>query len=435
MSVNADPATANAPAMPKADGTLTTLPTERSYGLSGREWKLVGLLFLIALINYFDRQSLSVVAPRMQAELGLTDEGYGHIVSMFLFASAIAYGLSGFVSDALGTRRSMAIFVGGWSLAEAATTFAHTAWTLALARFFLGLGEPGLWVAAPKAVGEVCHRRNRGLAIGLYSMGATVGGVLALPVIVAVTTHLPWRTIFLLDGVVGLLWLPFWFLIYREQRRVRDLAAEATGTRAVLRRSSTWKLLIARSLTDPVWYFLLFWFPKYLHGARGMPMTSVARIGWIVYLGAGIGTVLGGLFAKYLIRRGRSVRLAYRTTLLSAAVVVPISPLVALAPAAIVAVVLAAVVALAHMAWLVTLTAAVVELYPPDQVGKAAGLIAMGSGFGGMVSSEIVGFLVTHGGYGKVFSLMALVHPLALALLWPVLGKRNTSAGKPDPAT
>jgi ACS family hexuronate transporter-like MFS transporter len=399
--------------------------------LAGRQWQLVALLFVVALINYFDRQSLSVVAPKMQAELHLSDEGYAHIVTIFLFASAIAYAISGFVSDALGTKKSMALFVGWWSMAEAATAFATTAWALGLARFCLGLGEPGLWVAAPKAVGEAFEKKRRGLAVGIYTMGATVGAVIALPIIVAATTRLPWRSIFLLDGAVGLLWLPVWFWVYRGVQRdaAADVARDvAAGTKEVLRRSATWKLMVARGLTDPVWYFFLFWFPKYLLSARHMPITLVSKTAWVVYMGAGVGTLLGGLASGMMIRRGVPVGLAYRRTMLGAAVLVPLSPLAALAPSAGVAIGIGAVIAMAHMAWLVTLTATMIELYPASQVGKAIGLIAMGSGLGGMLSSELIGYAVTHGGYTPVFFGMAILHPIAIAILWPVYMSRRREA-------
>jgi ACS family hexuronate transporter-like MFS transporter len=392
--------------------------------------QLVALLFIVALINYFDRQSLSVVAPRFQAELHLSDEGYGHIVSLFLFASAIAYAIAGFISDAIGTRRSMALFVGWWSLAEAATAFATTALHLGIARFCLGLGEPGLWVAAPKAVGEYFEKPRRGIAIGVYTMGATVGAVVALPAIAAITTHLPWRSIFLIDGIAGLLWLPFWFLCFRKNglAPINASAARAeqglslqqneSGLRAVFARSSTWKLLVARGMTDPVWYFYLFWFPKYLLSARGLSLAQVAHLGWAVYLAAGIGTVAGGLFSGALIRRGVRVGVAYRYTMLIAACLMPISPACALVSSNTLAIGIASIVAFAHMSWLVTITATVVELYPPSLVGKAAGLIAAGSGFGGMISSEIIAWLVTHGGYRPVFFIMAVLHPIAIVILW-----------------
>lgn len=413
---------------------LEPVPASRS-----RQRQLVVLLFVVALINYFDRQSLSVVAPRFQAELHISDQGYGHIVSLFLFASAIAYAIAGFISDAIGTRRSMALFVGWWSIAEAATAFATTALHLGAARFCLGLGEPGLWVTAPKAVGEYFERPRRGLAIGIYTMGATVGAVVAIPAIAAITTHLPWRSIFLIDGTAGILWLPFWFWCFRKDT-LRPIDTEAavaeqgisveqnkSGLRAVFARSSTWKLMVARGLTDPVWYFYLFWFPKYLLSARGLSLAQVAHLGWAVYLAAGIGTLAGGLFSGLLIRRGVRVGVAYRYTMFGAACLMPLSPLCALVSSSTLAIGIASIVAFAHMTWLVTLTATVVELYPPSLVGKAAGLIAAGSGFGGMVSSEVIAWFVTHGGYRPVFFLMAILHPIAIVMLWRTFTRKHTN--------
>lgn len=407
--------------MTQETGQVVVAPTSR------RKRQLLALLFIVALINYFDRQSLSVVAPRFQTELHLSDQGYGHIVSIFLFASAIAYAIAGFVSDALGTRRSMALFVGWWSLAEAATAFATSALHLGIARFCLGLGEPGLWVAAPKAVGEYFEKEKRGLAIGIYTMGATAGAVIAIPAIALITTHLPWRSIFLIDGAAGLLWLPFWFWCYRRDSDSAPAALTSDGIskianesslRVVLSQSSTWKLMIARGITDPVWYFYLFWFPKYLMTARHLTLPQIAHIGWVVYLGAGIGTIAGGLFSGVLIRRGVSAGAAYRNTMLVTAILMPISPLCAMVSSSGLSIGIAAIIAFAHMSWLVTMTATVVELYPSRMVGKAAGLIAAGSGFGGMVSSEIIAYFVTHGGYRPVFFLMAALHPIAIALLW-----------------
>jgi ACS family hexuronate transporter-like MFS transporter len=287
-------------------------------------------------------------------------------------------------------------------------------------------------------VGEAFDKRQRGLAVGIYTMGATVGAVIALPIIVAVTTHLPWRSIFLLDGLVGLLWVPVWFWVYRGLKTVAPQGAvetTAASTKEVLRRGATWKLMIARGMTDPVWYFFLFWFPKYLLTARHMPMVAVSRIAWIVYLGAGVGTLLGGLLSGALVRRGMRVGIAYRWTMLAAAMVFPLSPLAALVPHAGMSIAIAALIALAHMAWLVTLTATMIELYPPAQIGKAVGLIAMGSGLGGMVSSEIIGYLVMHGGYTPIFLIMALLHPLAIVLLWKVYLQRRSETADIVPLT
>lgn len=419
---------------PATPGPRTSLSRQR-------RWFIVALLSFVALINYFDRQSLSVVAPHFQAELHLSDQAYGHIVSLFLLASAVAYALAGFVTDWLGTRASMAAFVGWWSAAEAATAFAQNAIQLAATRFCLGLGEPGLWVAAPKAVGETLEEKHHSLAIGIYTLGATAGAVAALPVIAAVTTHMPWKSIFILDGCAGLLWTPLWFWVYPRQSLHQtplhktekspvtlSAATESGPIKDVFASSKTWKLMIARGITDPVWYFYLFWFPKYLLQARGLPLAQVARIGWLVYLFAGAGTLIGGIFAGWLIRRGSVPTLAYRRTMLLYAALIPLSPLAGLASSALISVSIASIIALAHMAWLITLSSGIIALYPHAQLGKAFGLIAAGSALGGMFSTEIVATIVSHHGYLPVFFLMMLMHPLALMLVWSTFASRQIPA-------
>jgi ACS family hexuronate transporter-like MFS transporter len=394
---------------------------------------LVLLLFWIALINYFDRQSLSVVAPFFQRELHLSDAGYSHIVTAFLFASAIAYALTGFISDRLGTRLSMALYVGWWSVAEGLTAFVHSSQMLATMRFMLGLGEPGLWVAAPKAVSEYFEREKRAAAIGSYTLGATVGAVVALPVIVAVTSHLPWRTIFLLDGISGLLWLPLWFLCLRgrsrqtspsdgQSRSIFPFSLPKTATNGsflgILSAHRTWQLLIARALTDPVWYFYLFWFPKYLASAQHLSLQQIGRTGWCVYLGAGLGTQIGGVLAGEWIKRGSKPAFVYRRIMAFSAMLVPLSPLATLHGSPALAITIGAIVALAHMCWLVNLGALAIELFPPSQIATAFGLIAAGSAVGGMVFSEVIGHVVTHDGYVPLFWIMAFAHPLALMVMW-----------------
>jgi ACS family hexuronate transporter-like MFS transporter len=400
-----------------------------------RRWLIVGLISLVALINYFDRQSLSIVATRFQAELHLSDEGYGHVVSLFLLASAFSYAGAGLLTDWLGTRTSMALFVGWWSIAEAMTTFVKSATQLATARFCLGLGEPGLWVAAPKAVGETLEEKYHSLAIGVYTLGATVGAVIALPAIAAVTAHLPWKSIFVIDGCAGILWLPLWFSAFPKENRAiaapREPASGASywvAVKDVLTRSKTWKLMIARGITDPVWFFYLFWYPKYLLGARGLPLARVAQIGWMVYLFAGAGTLIGGVAAGWLIRRGVAPLLAYRRSMLVYAALIPLSPLAGLAPSALISVGVASVIALAHMAWLITLSSTIIAVFPPLQLGKAFGLIAAGSAFGGLLSTELVANVVTHHGYLPLFFLMMFLHPLALALLWTIFKEKPTAA-------
>ncbi len=391
----------------------------------------------MALINYFDRQSLSVIAPRFQALFHLSDEGYGHIVSLFLLASAFSYAIAGVVTDWLGTRASMAIFVGWWSAAEAATAIVRTAGQLAVARFCLGLGEPGLWVVAPKVVGETLPKKDHSLAIGVYTLGSTVGAVIALPAIAAIVAHLPWKTVFVIDGTAGLLWLPLWLSAYPSVRKstsesARVRAVAQPSLRAVLANATTWRFMVARGLTDPIWYFLLFWYPKYMFSARHLTLAHLARMGWLVYLFAGAGTLLGGFVSGRFIQGGLTPAQTYRRVMFCCAALLPLSPLAATLPNVMASVLIASVIALAHMAWLVTLSASIVHLFPSSQLGTAFGLIAAGSGFGGMVSMEIIGRVVMAHGYLPLFFAMMFLHPIALALLWSSLRERDKKTLRND---
>jgi len=188
--------------------------------------------------------------------------------------------------------------------------------------------------------------------------------------------------------------------------------------KTVLSERRSWQLLVGRALTDPVWYFYLFWFPKFLASAHHLTMQQVAQTGWLVYLAAGVGTILGGMIASLWIKHGCAVAIAHRRVMIFSAILVPLSPLAGLNSSPALSVVIGAIVAMAHMSWLVNLTSLVIELFPPALVASAAGLIAAGSAVGGMVFSEVIGFVVTHYGYFPLFGIMACLHPLALAILW-----------------
>lgn len=400
--------------------------------LRSNPWVVIALLSVVSLLNYFDRQSLSVVAPQVQAALHLSDTGYAHVVSIFLFASAITFVFAGFVSDAMGTRRSMALFVTLWSLAEVATAFVTSGVQLGAARFGLGLGEPGLWVAAPKAVGEVLEKKHRSLAVGIYTAGATVGAIIAVPLTIFIALRHGWPAVFILSGVAGLVWVPIWLAIYRNapasEANEGSLGNGLAAFKALLVRKEMWQLMIARGMTDPVWFFYLFWFPKYLISARHISTAQLAQVGWIVYLFGGAGTILGGLLSGYYIRKGCAPGIAYRRSMSISAVLVVLSPIAATAPGIALSIAIASIMALAHMSWLINLTSVLLEVFPAGQLGKGAGMVAAGSAFGGMISTELVGYFVTHGGYKPAFLLMGVMHPLALALLWTAFRSSRASS-------
>ena len=427
-------------------------PMARQRPIPNLRWWIIGLLFLSTVINYVDRQTLSVLARTIQDDLGLTNQQYAYIVQAFLLAYTLSYLVSGRITDWLGTRASMAAFIIWWSLANITTAFASSALTLGLSRFLLGVGEPGNYTAGPKAVSEWFTPRERGLAYGIYTMGATIGATIAPPLIAWLAVSYGWRFAFVITGALGLVWVMPWLWLYRpphEHPRLSDAertlvpavepvapptangsnTAAATGEwerwRGLLNDRSTWLLLLSRLLTDPVWYFYLFWFPKYLSDARGLTLVEVGRVAWVVYLAADLGSVAGGWLSGRFIGRGLRPIPARKAVLRIAAVCVLVGPFVPFATSLPIVLLCAAGVALAHLAWQVTLSALIVDRYPTSSLATAFGLIAAGSGFGGMVSTGVVGYLVTNYSYTPVFVGMAMLHPLALALVWFVRDERH----------
>ena len=391
-------------------------------------WWILFLLFLATVLNYIDRQTLSLLASVIQRVFHLDNVGYGNIVSVFLLSYTIAYVLTGPVCDRLGVRLSAALFICWWSLAELIPPLAHSAVALGASRFLLGIGEAGIWVAAPKVVGELFGPEQRALAIGLYTAGATVGAVVAPPLIISLTLRFDWQSAFFITGIAGLVWIVPWLFIYRDAEqpqappRGENLARPLLKTLLVDR--NLWLLTAIRMVTDPLWYFFLFWYPKYLSNMRHLSLKHLGNVAWIVYLAADIGSIAGGWASGPLIRRHMQILHARRTVMTFAAGLILLTPLVGLTPSLRGTIIFASVVTFAHMAWLITLGAAVMDLFPQDKVATAFGIIAAGSGLGGLVSTQLIAHSLAHSGYLATFYVLGTLHPAALVAVYLLRDKR-----------
>jgi ACS family hexuronate transporter-like MFS transporter len=252
------------------------------------------------------------------------------------------------------------------------------------------------------------------------------------------TLHYGWQSVFFTTGCAGLLWILPWWLFYRDQRSEQAIQRtrlfDSSDILSACRESNLWLLLVARMITDPLWYFFLFWYPKYLEDARYLSLSQLGKIGWIVYLAADIGAVAGGWASGQLIRRSMQTLKARRTVALCAALVIPCTPLIALTQSLYGSIAFASAVALAHMIWLITLGALVVDLFPQRYVATAFGLTATGSGLGGLISTELISHSIAHSGYFTAFCVMGMLHPIALVPIFLLRdrGRRDeSSAGIP----
>ncbi|WP_129643064.1 MFS transporter [Peristeroidobacter agariperforans] len=398
---------------------VATNEAEAGVRASKLRWAILAMLFAATVLNYVDRQTLSILASSVQKDLGIDDIGYARIVQYFLIAYAISYLFAGWVTDKLGAKVSLALFLGWWSLANMATGWVRNAGQLGFARLMLGVGEPGVYTAGPKAVAEHFPPAERGFALGVYTAGAMIGATIAPPLIAWLALRYGWRAAFVITGAAGFVWLVVWLFVYRSPDGAQPArTTEPIAWGPILRDRRVWGLAVARLIADPVWYFYLFWFPKYLTDARGMTLIQVASLAWIVYLAADLGSIGGGWFSGRLIRGGIAPARSRLIAMGCAALVAPLGMLIALKLGTAPTLALGALVAFAHLVFQVNIGVLVVDLFPMRTVATVFGLIAAGSAFGGFASTYVVGQLASTGDYDGVFLLMGMLHPMAWLVAW-----------------
>lgn len=404
------------------------------------------MLFLATAINYTDRGALSIVSTDIRREFHMTEQDYSWVLFFFMLAYAIMYAGSGYIVDRLGTKRGFAVFIGFWSCAAMLHGFARGFWSLVFCRFLLGLGEPGNWPAAAKAVGEWFPARQRALGVGIFNAGSSLGSALAGPVIASLTLIFGWRVAFVFTGVIGLAWLIAWLILYDPPHKNRWLRADEYAalkdeveppaqTRAASAKSVDWRkvirmrecytLILARFFTDPVIYFVIFWLPEYLHKERGFNLAMIGRYGWIPFLFGGIGYVVGGWLSGRLIRAGWELPAARKAVMVMGAAVMPIAIFAPHAPNAAMAIGATCFLTWGHAFFTSNIQALPTDLFKGQEVGTATGFSGMGGAVGGMIANLGTGYLVQHFSYSPVFLLAGLMHPLAVTLVYVMLPARR----------
>ncbi len=389
-----------------------------------RAWVLCLLLFFAAALCFLDRQVLSVLAPTITAEFGMSNTVYSRVVFMFVLSYTIMLALGGRVMDALGTRRGLTLSVGFWSLASAAHAFVTGPVSLGLARFFLGVGEGPAIPGAIKGAVEWMDPRRRGLAVGLASSGAAVGAVLAPPLTVWTAQHLGWRGAFAATAGLGMIWLLAWLLAFRGLPHAATTPAVTRATsswRDLLARPEVRRLLAARFCFDPVFYFYMFWIPQYLARERGMSVAAIGALIWIPFLALEIANVGAGHVSDRVAARGWPRRRARLTLMLIAALLTPASFFAALAGTPGVAIALMSVLMFAHGIWITNFMTLIGDTVAPGDVATTVGLTGTCGGIAGMLSNLVIGPVVDHYSFTPIFLASAVVYPLA----WLILSGRS----------
>jgi ACS family hexuronate transporter-like MFS transporter len=440
------------------------------FKLRGLRWWIVGLVFLATLINYIDRLTISVLAPVITRDLGLSNTEFGGIVTWFLLAYTISQGLSGKLYDKIGTRLGFVVSITIWSLAAISHAFARGLGSLSLFRFVLGLGEAGNWPGAAKTVAEWFPIRERAFGMAIFNSGAAIGSMLAPPLIIWLQLSYGWQTTFIVTGILGFLWLALWLLFYQSPERHRWITKEELALireekgepgkgelgergkaqpwaakdsvshfpgspspslplsssvrwRDLFRYREVWAIVLARFLTDPIWWLYLTWLPKYLADARGFSLIKIAAFAWVPYVAADAGSLSGGWLSGYLIGRGWSVDRARKTVILFAAFLMPAGILAAFVSDPLIALGLIGVVLFGFQVWINNVQTLPSDFFPDKAVASVAGLGGMGAGIGSMIFIFTTGWVVDHFSYVPVLVAAGLLAPIGTVVLFTLSGK------------
>jgi ACS family hexuronate transporter-like MFS transporter len=392
-------------------------------------WMMVGLAFFATTINYLDRQVLSVVAasPDFKAAVPLTDEAYGYVTSAFMLAYTLMNGLSGPFIDWVGTRLGYTCCMLWWSVAGMLHVFARGPLSLGCFRFLLGAGEAGNWPAGAKLVAEWFPPGERALASGIFNSGASIGAVISTPVIAWLVLRHGWQSAFIAMGSLGLVWLAGWWIFARKpehenEAQFRVPAGKLLTTRFVL------FFTLSKVFMDPVWYFFVFWFPKFLAEVHHFSLKEIGWKGWIPYFTAALGNLAGGLLTSWLLRAGISSSAARKiSSACFAALTLSTIPAI-LTSSAPLAIALISLTTFGYTGYTANTLAFPADVFPGRAVASVWGLASMGSGFGGMLFMALSGWLVGHFGYTPVFIGYGILPLLALSCILCLVGPLHADA-------
>jgi ACS family hexuronate transporter-like MFS transporter len=398
-------------------------------------WAVCGLLFFATTVNYVDRQVLGILKPVLERELHWTESDYASIVSFFQLAYALMMPFAGRAMDWLGVRLGYALAVAVWSAASMLHSLASTPLQFSAARFALGIGEASNFPAAIKTVADWFPRRERSFATGIFNSGSNIGAVVAPLAVPIVAAHFGWRASFIFTGSLDIVWLIVWLSFYRrpsehklvtsEERRLIESGSENETTARVpysrvISKRPAWAFLVGKLLTDPVWWFYLFWVPGFLHDQYKLDLVHLGPPLVVIYVVADIGSVLGGWLPKKLAARGMDLSKARKTAMLICAVaVVPVAGVMYTGGDLWLTVGLISLATAAHQGWSANLFTIPSDTFPRPAVGSVVGLGGMGGALGGAFVAKIVGWWLdySHQAYGPLFIAAASMYLIALLLI------------------
>ena len=397
---------------------------------AGTGWYFVALVTAAIAISYFDRQTLPVAIKAIQRTIPISNQQFSYLTSAFLLAYAVMYIGGGRLLDRLGTRLGFTLIMVWWSIACALQGLATGFTLLLVALLLLGMGEGGAFPAAVRVVAEWIEPEKRSTAMGIINAGTAVGSVLAAPLVTRIVLTLGWRWVFFFAGGVGLVWVVWWGVSYRNKGPTvssNTLDARVLGEQLtfaeLIGMDSVRAVVFAKFMSDSAWYFLLLWLPKYLYDVRGFDVKHVGAYGWIPYAASGVGSFVGGWYSSRLLRKGRSLDAARKIALGLSAAFMPVVMLVPLVPVQA-AIVMFSIAFFCQQSWSGLIMTVPADIFPLSAVGTVSGLVGFGGAIGGVIFGLVAGRLLDHGfGYGTLFVLVGTFHLIGYTTILLFAGK------------
>lgn len=390
-------------------------------------WRILSLLFFATTINYIDRQVIGILAPYISEELGWSEVDYGYIVTAFQVAYGIGLVTMGRLLDKIGTRIGYSLSITIWSIAGMAHALAKSVFGFGLARFTLGIGEAANFPAAVKTVAEWFPKKERAYATGWFNAGSTAGAITAPLIVPLFALHLGWKWAFIITGALGFIWLFFWWFYYHKPEQHPGLSkqeyahirqdgedvTESTPWARLLPLKATIGLSITRFVSDWVWWFFLFWLPKFLNDAYGITLSKIGLPLIVIYVVSSVGGIGGGWLSSKMIRNGKSLDSARKTVILICGFCALPVILAPVSGGLWTAVALIALAASAHQAWAANMFSIISDVFPRNAVGSVTGLIGTAGAIGGALAATFVGYIREWtGSYMTVFIIAGSVYLL-----------------------
>ncbi|MCF6331900.1 MAG: MFS transporter [Draconibacterium sp.] len=376
-------------------------------------WLLVAMAFFATALSFLDRQVLSISIIRIKEDFLISDIEYGFINTGFLISYAIMFTVGGILIDRYGSRLGLAFSVGIWSIATLLHSFANNAFQFGMFRFFLGVGEGGAFPGVIKAVVEWVPKQRQALANGIAIGGAALGAVVAPPLCVYLINITGWRGVFSITALFGFLWVILWLLLFKnkafktitENRKEDEKIQQKPRTNLldVLKKKEVWVFILIRFLLDPIFYFYMFWIPKYLNEARGLDIVQIGKLFWIPFLALGVSNMLGGWISDGLLKKTGSLNYARKLVMGVAALLTIPALLIKYVPSVELVILIMAVVFFAHGLWITNYITSISDMFGKSVTSTVIGFSGTAGALSALLINPVIGLIVTKYSYDPMW--------------------------------